>query len=98
MELDSCGVSVADFDELEHRWQNYRIYPMACNIQLIFYRPKKKGATGDILVKAMLNEREATLPVPTTQHPYYRWEDLRAYWSGRLDRFDALNKAAENKK
>ena len=67
-------------------------------IQLIFYRPKKKGATGDILVKAMLNEREATLPVPTTQHPYYRWEDLRAYWSGRLDRFDAMNQAAENKK
>ena len=98
MELDSCGISVADFDELEYRWQNYRIYPMACNIQLIFYRPKKKGATSDVLVKAMLNEREATLPIPTTQHPYYRWDDLRAYWTGRLDRFDALNEAAENKK
>ena len=85
MELDSCGVAVENLDELDLHWQNYKIFPMACNIQLIFYKPKK--GQGDILVKALLNEREASLPVPTTQHPYYRWADVRAYWTKKLNDF-----------
>ena len=92
MELDSCGVAVKNLDEVDLHWQNYKIFPMACNIQLIFYKPKKardykSGATGDILVKALLNEREASLPVPTTMHPYYRWDDVRAYWTKKLKDF-----------
>lgn len=83
MELDSCGRQVDDLDHLEDYWVNYRIYPMACNIQLVYYRPKKKD--GDILVKALLNEKEATLPIPTDQYPYYKWEDLRAYYLKKLD-------------
>ena len=60
---------------------------MACNIQLIFYRPKK--GNGDILVKALLNERETTLPVPATETPfYYKWNDVRAYWKEKLKRFE----------
>ena len=41
LELDSCGRQVQDLDHLEDYWVNYRIYPMACNIQLVFYRSKK---------------------------------------------------------
>ena len=58
---------------------------MACNIQLIFYRPQK--GDGDILVKALLNEREVSLPVSTTQYPYYRWTDLRNYYTQKLRQF-----------
>ncbi|MBR6319590.1 MAG: histidine-type phosphatase [Prevotella sp.] len=88
MELDSCGVAVENLDELDLHWQNYKIYPMACNIQLIFYKPKK--GDGDILVKALLNEREATLPVQPTATPYYyKWNDLRAYWKKKLNDFKA---------
>ena len=86
MELDSCGVSVENLDELDRYWRNYRIFPMGCNIQLIFYKPT--AGTGDILVKALLNEREATLPVQTTQTPYYyKWDDLRRYWKTKLNNF-----------
>ena len=86
MELDSCGVQVADLNELDKHWQNYKIFPMGCNIQLIFYRPKR--GDGDILVKALLNEREATLPVTPTATPYYyRWKELRAYWLSKLESF-----------
>jgi len=86
MELDSCGISVDNLDELHMHWQNYKIFPMACNIQLIFYKPV--SGEGDILVKALLNEREATLPVAATATPYYyKWDDLRAYWSEKLERF-----------
>ena len=43
---------------------------------------------GDILVKAMLNEREMTLPVASTSTPYYyKWTDLRKYWSDKLAKF-----------
>ena len=93
LELDSCGVVVEDMEKLDHHWRNYRIFPMGCNIQLIFYRPAKTPATGinvdDILVKALLNEREATLPVSTTTPPYYRWRDLREYYVQKLRAYRA---------
>ena len=86
MELDNCNVSVENLDELDQYWQNYKIFPMACNIQLIFYRPL--NGQGDILVKALLNEREATLPVKVTETPYfYKWNDLRQYWLNKLNKF-----------
>ena len=87
LELDSCGRQVQDLDHLEDYWVNYRIYPMACNIQLVFYRSKKQK-DAPVLVKALLNEKEATLPVPTDQYPYYKWEDLRAYYVKRLKEFE----------
>lgn len=86
MELDSCGRQVQDLDHLEDYWVNYRIYPMACNIQMVYYRPKK--GDGPILVKALLNEKEATLPIETDQYPYYKWEDLRAYYLKKLDEYE----------
>ena len=87
MELDSCGMAIESLDSVEYHWRAYRIFPMACNVQLVFYKPKRKKG-GDILVKAMLNEREMALPVPTSQYPYYRWDDVRAYWTKKLDDFD----------
>ena len=106
LELDSCGAQVSDLDQLDNVWRNYKIFPMACNIQLIFYAPKKSltsnlsplTSNDDILVKALLNEREVSMPVATTQYPYYKWADLRKYYLDKLDRFDAAEAAwnAEN--
>ena len=87
LELDTCGRQVQDLDHLEDYWVNYRIYPMACNIQLVFYRSKKQK-DAPVLVKALLNEKEATLPVPTDQYPYYKWDDLRAYYVKKLKEFE----------
>lgn len=96
LELGNCGIAVDNLDELDKYWRNYRIYPMASNIQLIFYKPKKslnsKSSSlnsPDILVKALLNEREVTLPIPTDQYPYYNWAKLRQYYLDKLDAFDA---------
>ena len=91
LELDNCGMAVSNLDELDKYWRNYRIFPMGCNIQLVFYRPKK-GKTGDILVKALLNEREAYLPIKTTQWPYYNWQELRTYYLNKIAAFEAENK------
>ena len=86
LELDSCGVVVEDLETLDQKWVNYRIYPMACNIQLVFYRPKK--GNGPILLKALLNENEATLPLPTDNFPYYKWDDFREYFGNKLKDYE----------
>jgi hypothetical protein len=50
---------------------------MAANIQLVFYR-NPKNPKADLLVKALLNEEEATMPLPATSTPfYYRWTDFK---------------------
>jgi len=91
MELDSCGVKTYDLDNLENYWVNYRIYPMACNIQMVFYRPKKTKVgqlnVDDILVKVLLNEKETKLPVFTDNYPYYKWSELRKYYINKLNSY-----------
>ena len=88
LELDNCGMAVENLDELDTYWRNYRIFPMGCNIQLVFYRPKK-GKAGDILVKALLNERETYLPATTDQWPYYKWQNLRQYYLNKIKKFES---------
>ncbi len=87
LELGQCGTQVENLDTLDRVWRNYRIFPMACNIQLVFYRPKK-GKKGDVLVKALLNEREMTMPGKPVSGPYYRWDDLRQYYLERINNFE----------
>jgi hypothetical protein len=53
-------------------------------MQLVFYRSKK--ASDDILVKCLLNGREVSLPMATTQYPYYRWSDFRDFYTARCDK------------
>lgn len=86
LELGSCGARVENIDALDQVWRNYDIFPMACNVQLIFYRPKK-NKSGDILVKALLNEREMSLPVKAVTGPYVKWSDLRKYYIDKLNSF-----------
>lgn len=95
LELDNCGVAIENLDELDKYWRNYRIFPMGCNVQLVFYRPKK-GKTGDILVKALLNEREASMPATTEQWPYYKWQDLRQYYLDKIEKFKKEQAATSN--
>ena len=99
LELDNCGMAVDNLNELDKYWRNYRIFPMGCNIQLIFYRPlpfKPKGKgkglpkPGPVLVKALLNEREAYLPIETNQWPYYSWQDLREYYLKKIEDFSNI--------
>ena len=69
-------------EELEAAgWKTYRIYPMAGNIQIIFYRSSPSDS--DILVKILLNEGEVSLPIETDMAPYYHWNDVRHYWQNK---------------
>ena len=55
----------------------------ASNIQLVFYRGRK--ASDPILVKCMMNGFEASLPIATDMFPYYRWDDLRDFYTARCN-------------
>jgi len=81
------GINGADRDpedpnEVKNCYQNWQT-GKAANLQLIFYRSKK--ASDDVLVKCLLNGCEATLPVPTTTAPYYRWTDFRNFYTARCN-------------
>ena len=54
---------------------------MGCSLQLVFFR----NAAGDILVKPLLNEAEATLPFPAVTESYYSWEAFKAYYLPRIE-------------
>ena len=40
-----------------------------------------------MLVKVLLNEKEAKLPVATTTYPYYKLKDVRDYYNTKLTSF-----------
>ena len=55
---------------------------MAANIQFIFYRKNTKD--DDVLVKVLLNENEATLPIVSDCAPYYHWKDFKDFYLKKL--------------
>ena len=79
MGLNGMDLSTTDIYSLTDRWQSYKVFPMAANVQWVFFR---KPGSSDYLVKVLLNEREATLPatVKTDCAPYYHWADMKAYY------------------
>lgn len=76
LRLDGMDREVASLDSVAYNWQAYHAFPMGGNVQIIFYRHPKRP----VLVKVLLNEHEARLPIPTKTFPYYRWEDVRQLW------------------
>ena len=51
---------------------------MAGNLQIVFYR--KNASDRNPLLKVLVNEKEATLPLPSDLAPYYRWSDFRNFY------------------
>lgn len=81
MRFEGCAERVDDPDRIADVWQDFRISPMAANVQMIFYR--KKGSD-EVLVKLLHNEREVRIPLDTDLAPYYRWSDLKKFYLERI--------------
>ena len=91
MNLASTRSELADakahIEELEENgWWACLVFPMASNIQLVFYRTDRSDR--DVLVKVLLNEQEVTLPFASELAPYYHWSDFRNYYLGKLYHYD----------
>lgn len=83
--LMGCGEltrQTTDWQRIADTYRTYRIIPMCGNVQMAFYR---KAGTDDILVRVLLNERDADLPVATDCAPFYHWQELRAYWMNTIN-------------
>lgn len=76
MKINGCNAVVDNPEELPFVWQDFRISPMAANLQIIFYQNKQRQT----LVKFLLNENEVTLPIQSKVSPYYNWDDVKTFW------------------
>ena len=86
--VNGFDLETDNLDELEAKgWWCSSVFPMASNLQFIFYRSHPKDP--DVLFKVLLNEEEATLPLQPVSGPYYRWTDFRQYC---LDKFSKYQK------
>ena len=93
MEVNDCEFAPKDIEDLATKWVNYDIVHMASNLQLIFFKDKN----GKILVRALLDEKEAKLPTECykdakgNEYPYfYEWDKLEKYYRDILAKWDKI--------
>ena len=67
------------------------LVPMGASFQMVFYRNKR----GNVLVRTLINERDATLPIKSATAPFYRWEDMRKLFQKRMAEFDKVSGLAK---
>ncbi len=86
MEIDDFGKQIDSLDDLATQWHCDEVFPMAANLQLVFYRPTdiKKVKPENVLVKVLLNEREVKLPIATKTAPYYPYTKVAEYYRNKL--------------
>lgn len=85
--LNGFDYQTANLEELESKgWWACLVLPMASNIQFVFYRENPQDE--DVIFKMLLNENEATLPIPTDIAPYYHWRDFRKHYLRKLDEYE----------
>ncbi len=77
MDINGYGRKMHPSEIFDNDWVNYRIFPMACNVQMVFYR--ESPADKDLWVKVLLNEQEATLPLTEAAPGFYHWSDVRKH-------------------
>lgn len=84
LKLDGCYSDAVDPERLADDYANYRISPMASNLQMIFFRNKRNA--NDVKVQIKLNEKPIGLPLPDAgRKGLYRWSDLRGYLQKIVD-------------
>ncbi len=87
--LNGFDFQTENLDEVEaHGWWASLVITMAANLQFVFYRNDVND--NDIMFKVLLNEEEATLPIPTDAAPYYHWRDFKSYYLKKLDNYDKI--------
>ena len=60
---------------------NYSLQiPMAANLQVVLYR----NEVGEVLVRSLINERDAYLPIECKTAPFYPWSDFKSLVEGNM--------------
>lgn len=82
---DTGLLRLLSFLRMERSYGMDGVVPMSANLQLIFYRGE-----GPVLVKFLLNEHEARIPLATETWPFYEWREVKDYYSKRAERLGHL--------
>lgn len=85
MGFEGCWGGWTDVETVARQWRTSRLVTMAANVQMILYRSKRGG---DVLVRFLIDERDAELPLPAVSDFFYRWSDVRVYFLQRLAALD----------
>lgn len=97
MGLDGCTNFPAEASKWEDFYKHFvssEVVPMAGNIQMVFYKPKKGT---DFLVKILLQEKETHIPVKTDMWPYYHWNDVREYYLNYMNKINPIEYVKKGK-
>lgn len=101
MELNDCAWSVSDLEHVADKWVNYNVVHMGSNVQWIFYRNK----AGRVLVKFLLNEEEAVIPIECytdekgREYKYfYDWESVRKFYTEKIGYFEDFKAKQKSEK
>jgi hypothetical protein len=78
--VNGMDISTDDPHGLENVWRSFSV-PMACNLQIVFFRNPKRP--DDVLIQVLLNGLQSTLPLPEAAPGFYHWSDFK-------ERFDHL--------
>lgn len=81
MEIEGMNTQEDDPSEIYKVWSDFKISPMAVNIQLVFFRNENSG---EVIVKILHCENEVNIPVKTDIAPYYKWADVKAFYEQKL--------------
>ena len=86
LDINGYGQHIDDWENLDAQgWWSSDVFPMASNLQMIFYRSDINDK--DVFFKVLLNEAEATLPIKPVTGPYYRWADFRQFCFDKLAKY-----------
>ncbi|WP_197492155.1 histidine-type phosphatase [Arachidicoccus ginsenosidimutans] len=82
MEIPQASHTSTSVFDYAKNWHAEKIMQMASNIQWILY------SNGNAyLVKVLHNEQEVHLPISTTTFPYYKWKDVKDFYTKKLQSF-----------
>ena len=68
------------------------LVPMAANLQIVLYRNKQ----GKVLVRSLINENDATLPIKCSTAPFYPWSEFCKFMYDILNHFDKVQERVLN--
>ncbi|MEG0645285.1 MAG: hypothetical protein RR438_08095, partial [Cetobacterium sp.] len=80
LEINGYSAKEDNIEKVYDKWLGRDISGMSTNIQWIFY----KNNQNDILVKILHNEKDAELPIATSMKPYYKWDDVKNFYTNKL--------------
>lgn len=64
------------------------VVPMAANLQIVLYRNK----AGEVLVRSLVNERDAYLPIKCATAPFYPWKEFCKYLENNFKELEKSQK------